>query len=74
LGAGSPFLWIVIKREGTAMTFEGVAALLSLVAGGALTLLMFASIKGRLWAAVLVTGAGSALLIWLAAEIATGGV
>ena len=56
------------------MTFQGVAALLSLVAGGALTLLMFASIKGRLWAAVLVTCAGSALLIWLAAEIATGGV
>ncbi len=56
------------------MTFQGVAAFLSLMAGGAFTLLMFASIKGRLWAAVLLMGTGSALLIWLAAEIATGSV
>ncbi len=56
------------------MTFQVVATFLSLAAGGALTLLMLAAIKGRFWAAVPLMGSGASLLFWLGAAMATGGV
>lgn len=56
------------------MTFQGVATFLSLVAAGALSLLMFSAVRGRLWAGVFVTGIGTGLIVWLAVAINGGGV